>query len=74
MRDKNETLIFEVDIVAVVSGFHAGFVGVIEFLLLEWLIGMEPLQAFVNDPDHIFEVIGNIFDNLEMLEKTKSLC
>lgn len=71
LKDKNNNRIWENDIVGIENSMHEG-IGSIEFYGGMWYVDGEPsnsLYDIVEYDDAEIEVIGNIFDNLELLKK-----
>mgnify|MGYP006197260585 CR=1 FL=1 len=69
LRDKNGKEIYEGDIIK--TDYNGGFTGNIEYRLGEWLImrGTADILADLHKYNWDIEVIGNIYENPELLAK-----
>ena len=74
LKDKNGKLIFEGDIVKIFhlssSGQPISFIGEVKYYQEQCYWGIKNDGAFATflDTDDVFEVIGNIYDNKELME------
>lgn len=69
-KDKNGKLIYEGDILKVVNGSING-IGLSDKWIVKWIDNGWNIRQWSFDCTHSYEVIGNIYENKELLEEQK---